>query len=356
MEMTLRWFGENQDTVTLEQIRQIPGVTGVISCLYEIPAGEPWPLSEILRLKEKVEANGLKLAGIESINVHEDIKLGNSERDRLIANYITSLENVGKAGIHLVCYNFMTVFDWTRTGLHYPLADGSNTMVYEHDKIEGLKPGEMFEYMEKNSNGFQMPGWEESRREELKTLFEKYAGMTKEQLKANFKYFLDAIMPVCDKYDIKMAMHPDDPAWSLFGLPRIATCEEELVEIASLHESKNHGFTLCTGSLGSNPENKIPNIIKNPIIAERIHFAHIRNMKYMDNGDFYECGHVSNEGSFDMYAICKALDDIGFDGVVRPDHGRLIWGEEARPGYGLYDRALGATYLCGLFEAIKKNK
>ena len=170
MEMTLRWFGENQDTVTLQQIRQIPGVTGVISCLYEIPAGEPWPLEEVMKLKNTVEANGLKLTGIESINVHEDIKLGTPDRDRLIENYKISLENVGKAGIHLVCYNFMTVFDWTRTGLSYPLPDGSTTMVYEHDKIEGLKPQDMFEYMEKNSQGFEMPGWEESRREELNTL------------------------------------------------------------------------------------------------------------------------------------------------------------------------------------------
>lgn len=356
MKMTLRWFGSRQDSVTLEQIRQIPGVTGVISCLYDIPVGVAWSYEEICKLKQEVEAAGLELTGIESINVHEDIKLGTPDRDYLIENYKQSLENVGKAGIHLVCYNFMTVFDWTRTNLSYPLPDGSTTMAYEGEKIEGIAPGDMFEHMKKNSQGFEMPGWEMNREAELRTLFERYKGMTKEKLKENYRYFLNAIMPVCDQYGIKMAMHPDDPAWSIFGLTRVATCEEDLLEIAALHPSRNHGFTLCTGSLGSNPKNDLVKIIRNPKIAERIHFAHIRNMKHLENGNFYECGHVSKEGSFDMYEIVKALTDMGFDGVVRPDHGRMIWGEKARPGYGLYDRALGATYLCGLFEAIQKMR
>ena len=162
-------------------------------------------------------------------------------------------------------------------------------------------------------------------------------------------------MPTCEKYKIKMAVHPDDPAWDVFGLPRIVTCEDDLLKIASLNSSIYNGFTFCTGSLGSNLNNDLPKIIRNPKIAERIHFAHIRNIKYENKDLFHEVSHLSSDGNFDMYEIVKALIDMGFDGVIRPDHGRMIWGEKARPGYGLYDRALGVAYLNGLWEAIKKN-
>jgi mannonate dehydratase len=186
-------------------------------------------------------------------------------------------------------------------------------------------------------------------------LFEKYKGVTKEILLENYKYFLDAIMPVCEKYQIKMAVHPDDPSWSVFGLPRIVTDEEALLKIAELNPSIYNGFTLCTGSLGSNPKNDLVSIIRNPKIAERIHFAHLRNVKFDSEGVFHESSHLSSDGSFDMYEIVKALQDMGFDGVIRPDHGRMIWGEQGRPGYGLYDRALGVAYLNGLWEAIDKS-
>ena len=171
----------------------------------------------------------------------------------------------------------------------------------------------------------------------------------------NFKYFLDGIMPTCEKYRIKMAVHPDDPAWSVFGLPRIVTSEKALEKIASLNPSIYNGFTLCTGSLGSNLENNLPQVLRNPKIAPRIHFAHLRNIKFEAPGVFHESSHLSSDGQFDMYEIVKALTDVGFDGVIRPDHGRMIWGEQARPGYGLYDRALGVAYLNGLWEAIHKG-
>ena len=318
MEMTLRWYGEGNDSVTLEQIRQIPGVAGVITALHDIPAGEAWTYEDVMKRKQEVEAKGLKLCGVESINVHEDIKIGLPTRDKLIEDYCKSLEAVGKAGIHLVCYNFMPVFDWTRTDL-------------------------------------AMPGWEPNRRDEIMDLFDKYKDVTADKLRENFKYFLDGIMPTCEKYQIKMAVHPDDPAWDVFGLPRIVTCEDDLLKIASLNSSIYNGFTFCTGSLGSNLNNDLPKIIRNPKIAERIHFAHIRNIKYENKDLFHEVSHLSSDGNFDMYEIVKALIDMGFDGVIRPDHGRMIWGEQARPGYGLYDRALGVAYLNGLWEAIKKN-
>lgn len=201
-----------------------------------------------------------------------------------------------------------------------------------------------------------MPGWEPNRKLEIMGLFEKYKDVNKEKLLENYKYFLDAIIPVCEKYKIKMGVHPDDPAWDVFGLPRIVTSEEDMLKIIELNDSIYNGFTLCTGSLGSNINNDIPTIINNNKIAERIHFAHIRNIKFEDDRVFHESSHLSSDGSLDMYKIVKALIDNGFNGVVRPDHGRMIWNEKARPGYGLYDRALGVAYLNGLWEAIIKNR
>ncbi len=355
MDMTLRWYGKDMDSVTLEQIRQIPGVTGVISSLHKVPCGVAWTYEQVKELKDEVEAAGLKLLGIESINVHEDIKLGADTRDMYIKNYCKSLEACGQNDIHMVCYNFMPIFDWTRTDLAQPLPDGSNALAYDSNLIDGIDPNTMFERMENASGGFILPGWEPERKDEIKELFEKYKGVTAEDLMNNFKYFLDGIMPTCEKYQIKMAVHPDDPAWSVFGLPRIVISEKNLERIASLNDSPYNGFTLCTGSLGSNLENNLPQVIRNPKIAPRIHFAHLRNIKFEAPGVFHESSHLSSDGTFDMYEIVKALSDIGFEGITRPDHGRMIWGEQARPGYGLYDRALGVAYINGLWEAIKKS-
>lgn len=356
MHMTFRWFGPKQDSITLEQIRQIPGMEGVITALHEIPAGEVWPEEQVRARKALVEKSGLKLLGIESINVHEDIKYGANTRDRLIDNYIKSLEAVGKCGIHLVCYNFMPVFDWTRTDLALPLPDGSTAMAYDGKLCEGLTAEQMFDYISKNSNGFEMPGWELNRKDEITSEIKKFSGMTGDDLRANYKYFLDAVIPTCEKYDIKMAVHNDDPSYDLFGLPRICRCEEDLVKIARMNSSPYNGFTLCTGSLGSNPSNCLPHIIRNKEIGPRIHFAHIRNVLHTGDHQFHESAHVSRTGSLDLYEIVKALVEVGFNGLVRPDHGREIWGEKARPGYGLYDRALGATYIQGLEEAVRKSK
>ena len=356
MHMTFRWYGPQQDNITLEQIRQIPGMEGVITALHELPAGEVWPLDKVLERKAIVEKAGLRLMGIESINVHEDIKYGAPTRDKYIENYIKSLESVGKAGIHCVCYNFMPVFDWTRTDLAMPLPDGSKAMAYDGKICEGLTAEEMFEYISKNSNGFEMPGWELSRRDEITAEIKKFSEMTGDDLRANYKYFLDAIMPTCEKYNIKMGVHPDDPSYDLFGLPRICKCEEDLVKIAEMNSSPYNGFSLCTGSLGSNPANDIPKIIRNPKIGPRIHFAHVRNVHHTGDHQVPESAHLSRTGSLDLYEIVKALVEVGFNGIVRPDHGREIWGEIGRPGYGLYDRALGAVYIQGLEEAIRKEK
>lgn len=354
MEMTLRWYGPGYDSVSLKQIRQIPGVTGVVSTLMGKQPGEVWTKAEILTLKKEVEDAGLTLAGIESVNISDDIKIGTAKREEHIANYITTLENVGKAGIHVICYNFMPVFDWTRTDLARERADGSTVLAYNQDVVDKIDPEHMRETMEEMSNGFVMPGWEPERLDKLKSLFEAYKDVDAQRLFDNLVYFLEAITDVCEKYDIKMGIHPDDPAWPIFGLPRIVTCKEEIVKLLKAVDKPHNGITLCTGSLGSNQTNDICEIIE--AAKGRIPFAHVRNLKYNSVKDFEEAAHLSEDGSMDMYAIMKTLYDTGFDGIIRPDHGRMIWDEVAMPGYGLYDRALGAMYLEGLWEAIDKNE
>lgn len=353
MEMTLRWYGSKSDTVTLKQIRQIPGVTGVITTLYDKQPGEVWSREEIAAMKKEVEASGLRVAGIESVNVHDAIKTGATERDQYIANYIETLKNLGEEDIHLVCYNFMPVFDWTRTELARVREDGSTVLAYSQDAVDHLDPEKMFESIASDTNGTVMPGWEPERMARVKELFAMYKDIDDEKLFENLKYFLEKIMPVCDQYDINMAIHPDDPAWSVFGLPRIIINKENILRMMKMVDNPHNGVTFCSGSYGTNPKNDLPDMIRS--LKGRIHFAHVRNLKFNSDRDFEEAAHLSSDGSFDMYEIMKALYDIGFDGPIRPDHGRMIWDEVAMPGYGLYDRALGATYLNGLWEAIYKG-
>jgi len=347
MEMTLRWYGSRFDTVTLEQIRQIPSVKGVITTLYDKQPGQLWTQEEIHALKQEVEASGLHISGIESVNVSDAIKAAAPGRDQDIDNYIKTLENLGKEDIHLVCYNFMPVFDWTRTDLNHVLPDGSTCLAYYQSEIDGIDPVK---------DDLSLPGWDASySREELRDLILTYRQMTEEDLWENLAYFLHRVIPVAAECDVNMAIHPDDPCWSLFGLPRIITCEENLDRFLALEPDVHNGLTLCTGSLGSSAKNDLPHMAKKYAEMGRIHFAHLRQVALIDGG-FEEHGHLSADGSLDLYEIVKSLEDGGFDGYVRPDHGRMIWGETGRPGYGLYDRALGAAYLNGLFEAVEKGK
>ncbi len=352
--MGFRWYGDGNDSIKLSDIRQIPGTTQVVGALFDIPVGEVWPKERIAALKKEVEDAGLKLEVIESVNIHDDIKIGLPTRDKYIENYKETIKNLAAYGIKVICYNFMPIFDWVRTDLHYPLPDGSTDMAFQHKYVEG-SPEDIIKSVEKNSNGYVLPGWEPERLAEVKRLFEAYKDVDEAKLRENLKYFLDAIIPTCEKYDVRMAMHPDDPPMPLFGLPRIYKNREDMIKIEQMHESKYNGFTICTGSLGENPKNDVPAIIREFVKKDRAPFIHARNIKFMENGDFHESAHLSSEGSLDMYEIMKALYDTGFDGYIRPDHGRDIWGEEGRPGYGLYDRALGATYLNGLWEAIEKD-
>ena len=350
----MRWYGSRFDTVTLKQIRQIRYVTGIITTLYDKQPGEIWEQEEIHALKKEVEDNGLHISGIESVNIHDDIKTGKGNRDLYIKNYIKTLENLGKEDIHLVCYNFMPVFDWTRTELARKRADGSTVLAYSQKAVDALDPETMFASISGDTNGAVMPGWEPERLAHVRELFDMYADIDEEKLFENLKYFLEAIMPVCNRYDIKMAIHPDDPAWSVFGLPRIITNIDNIHRMMTMVDDVHNGVTFCSGSYGTNRNNDLPAMIRS--LKGRVHFAHVRNLKFNSDDDFEEAAHLSTDGSFDLYEIVKALYDIGFNGPIRPDHGRMIWDEVAMPGYGLYDRALGAAYICGLWEAIEKEE
>lgn len=354
MRMTFRWYGEKDDKITLQEIDQIPGMDGIVGALFDIPVGEVWPVEPLLAIKEQAEKNHLVFKDLESINIHEDIKLGLPSRDQYIENYIKSLRNAAKAGIEMVCYNFMPIFDWTRTDLAKPLYDGSTALSYDYRMIAGKSPQDMAKEILDNSNGFVLPGWEPDRLQELSKLFEQYEGMDEDTLRSNLGYFLKAIIPVAEECGIKMAIHPDDPPISVFGLPRIVKSEADLDKIAALVDSESNGFTICTGSLGSNLQNDMPHIIRKFGKIGRINFLHIRNIQVHEPWVFNEVAHKSDYGSLDMFEIIKAAYDINFEGPIRPDHGRMIWGEQGRPGYGLYDRALGSNYIWGLWDSISR--
>ena len=342
MKMTFRWYGE-KDSIPLEYIKQIPNMSGVVTAVYDTPVGEAWEEEKIARLKSLCDKAGLEMEVIESVPVHEDIKLGKPSRDKLIANYAKTIRNLGKFGVKCICYNFMPVFDWLRTDLKRKNADGSTCLCYKHETLLSL-----------DAKNLHLPGWDESYTpEQLNGLLEEYKAVSHGQLFENLVYFLNGIMPACDETGINMAIHPDDPPWDMFGLPRIITCEESYDRLFAAVPDRHNGITFCTGSLGAGRFNDLPKMAAK--YADRICFAHIRQLKYEGEKDFAEAGHLTKAGDLDIYNIVKALTSNGFDGYVRPDHGRNIWGEDGKPGYGLYDRALGAAYLNGLFEAIEKD-
>lgn len=343
MKMTFRWYGPN-DSIPLSYIRQIPGMTGVVTAVYDVAPGHEWSNESIAAMRKMCADNGLEMEVIESVPVHEDIKLGRGKRDEYIEAYKTNIRRLAANGVKCICYNFMPVFDWVRTVLGHVNADGSVSLAYREEDILKLDPANL-----------SLPGWDESyTKDELRSLLDAYSTVTHEQLFENYVYFLNKLVPVLKECDVNMAVHPDDPPWDLFGLPRIVSTEADLDRLFAAVPSKRNGLTFCTGSLGAGR----PDLVR--LAAKyakegRIYFAHLRNIKYSGERDFAETGHLSAGGSLDMYGIVKALADNGFDGYVRPDHGRNVWGESGKPGYGLYDRAMGAAYLNGLFEAAEKQ-
>ena len=347
MRMTFRWYGAD-DRVTLAYIRQIPGLVGIVSALYDVPPGVVWPLERIMALKASIESAGLAFDVVESIPVHEDIKLGRPTRDAYIDAYCRSIEHLGTAGIPVLCYNFMTVFDWTRTRIDLPMPDGSTTLSYDHEELKRI---------DLSSVGKSLPAWATSySARQIDELFDAYTQVDEERLWDHLGYFLERVVPVAEAAGVKMAIHPDDPPWSTLGLPRIIGSQAALRRFIRLVDSTANGVTLCTGSLGANPANDLPAIIREIGGAGRIHFAHSRNVLVTGDKQFHESEHPSRFGSVPMLEVMKAYRDVGFTGPMRPDHGRMIWGETGRAGYGLYDRALGAMYLQGLWEGVGKSE
>jgi mannonate dehydratase len=353
MNMTFRWYGRGNDTVTLEQVKQIPGVKGIVWALHRKPVGEIWKKDEIKSEVEYIKSSGFHADVVESVNIHESIKLGNHERDLYIGNYKETIRNLGAFGVKVICYNFMPIFDWTRTDLYRALPDGSTALFYEKNKVENLDPQELIKTVSEASD-LTLPGWEPEKMSRIKELFAAYKDVSAEDLWDNLRYFLQEILPVAEEAGIKMAIHPDDPPWSIFGLPRIMTGEESLQKLLSISDSPSNGITFCTGSLGANPQNDMVDLASK--FAERSPFAHIRNVKIFGNGDFIETSHLTADGSINIKGVVKELSGVQFEGYVRPDHGRHLWGEDCRPGYGLYDRALGIMYLHGLWDAYQSNK
>jgi mannonate dehydratase len=346
MQMTFRWFGP-EDPIPLAHIRQIPGVTGVVTALYDVPVGGVWTKSALERIGESIDRAGLQFAVVESIPVHEDIKLGRPTRDRLIDDYCASVHAMGELGVPVLCYNFMPIFDWTRTDLAEPQPDGSTALSYDDDALARI---------DLSRGTGDLPGWATAYdAEELRALLAAYRDVDAERLWDHLGYFLERVAPEAERAGVRMAIHPDDPPWPIFGLPRIVTNGAAFERLTDLVDSPANGVTLCTGSLGADPANALPAIARQIGSRGRIHFVHCRNVAITGIKQFHEAPHPSRFGDVPMRDVLAALRDVGFAGPMRPDHGRMIWGEIGRPGYGLHDRALGATYLQGLWEGLERT-
>ena len=355
MKMTFRWYGRESDPIPLKYVKQIPGMSGLMGLL-DKPAGVDWPEEEVKALVEEVHAAGLELEVVESVNVHEDIKMGLPTRNEYIANYISTIRTLAKYGVKVIIYNFMPVFDWLRTDLARVIPeDGSNSLYFDEKDLGEMGPMEIVRRTAADSQGFTLPGWEPERMAKLDELFKAYAPVTKEKLWENFKYFLEAIMPTCHECDIKMAVHMDDPPWDIFGLPRLLVDAESIDRFLAMVDDPYNCLTLCTGSLNANPNNNCAEIIRKH--CDRIAFGHVRNIHHFPNGDFSEAAHRDCCGETGIIEVLRAYHDNGWEGYIRPDHGRQLWEEGpgvCRPGYGKYDRALGVQYMLGVWDLLDR--
>ncbi|MFV0557469.1 MAG: mannonate dehydratase [Enterococcus sp.] len=345
MNLAFRWYGE-ADTIPLEYIRQIPNMKEIVSAVYDVPVGDVWSVATIRQLKKQIVAAKMVFETVESVPIHEDIKLGKANRMTYIENYKQTLRNLAQEGIKTVCYNFMPVFDWTRTNLTYPNFDGSTALALSQAELKQL---------ESNRSIISLPGWDESYQlEQLRELLQEYEHVDEARLWENLTYFLQEVLPVAKKVGIQLAIHPDDPPYAILGLPRIITGKKSYEKLFAIDSSQANGVTFCSGSLGAHPDNDLVEILTYCLQKKRVHFVHLRNIQLHKNLDFEETAHASNYGSIDMVALMKLLKAYDYTGPLRPDHGRMIFGERGRPGYGLFDRALGASYLYGVWEALNK--
>jgi mannonate dehydratase len=370
VKMGFRWYGEGNDTVTLDHVRQIPGVETIVWSLHGKQAGEVWEQAEIdaevariTGLSAEARARGITRTFdaevVESVNVHESIKLGRTVlgmgRDEAIENYVTTVRRLGRAGVKVVCYNFMPVLDWLRTDLWHPLPDGSTALFFERAVVDAWSPQRLIAEMETSTHGLTLPGWEPERLASFSELDAAYEGVTHDDMYAHYRYFLDAVVPACEEAGVRLGVHPDDPPFDVFGWPRVVSTKDDLARVLALHDSPYHGLTLCLGSFSANPEQDAVDAVRT--FMDRIHFTHVRNIKHLGGGDFTEVAHRACEGSVDTTGIMRAYAEADYQGYVRPDHGRHLWDENTtnrpRPGYGLYDRALGIQYLLGAWDAFR---
>ena len=385
MEKTWRWFGRN-DKITLGMLRQI-GVEGIVTALHQVPNGEIWTPQAIAAVKEFIEAAGLRWSVVESLPVSEAIKYGGAERDRLIDNYIVSLENLGKAGVKTVCYNFMPVIDWIRTDLDRKMGDGTSTLYFDRvrfayfdililgrtgaemdypdevvaqvrelDKtITQAEKDELVDTIIVKTQGFINGNIREGDRHPVaifNRLLAQYDGIDRGRLRENMRYFLERIMPVCSEYGINMCVHPDDPPAPVLGLPRIVTGAEDLRWILGAVDNPRNGLTFCAGSLSSGAQNDVPALARE--FAPRTRFVHLRSTEILPNGDFVEASHLEGRGHLvELVRIFEKQDPAL---PMRVDHGKLMLDDADKgynPGYSFHGRMFALAQIDGVMAVVR---
>lgn len=382
MEKTWRWFGPS-DPITLDMLRQI-GVEGIVTALHHIPNGEIWTLEEVNKMKDYIEAHGLRWSVVESLPVSESIKYAGPDRDELIEKYIVSLENLGKAGVRTICYNFMPVLDWARTDLTYPNPDGTSNLYFnraefayfdiyilgrkdaakDYDeatlaRVEALKAKmnkeaerRLVENIIVKTQGFVNGNISEHDLdpvEKFRQLLALYDGIDADKLRDNMAYFLRAIMPVCNKYDINMCVHPDDPPLQILGLPRIVTCDADIRAFLDAVPDPHNGLTFCCGSLSAGAHNDVVALARK--YASRTHFVHARICRVMPNGDFKESSHLDPR----LVEVVRIFEKERPGVPMRVDHAPLMLGDEKlgyNAGYSFHGRMLALGMVSGIMAAV----
>uniref|UniRef100_UPI00359C54EC mannonate dehydratase n=1 Tax=Bacteroides ovatus TaxID=28116 RepID=UPI00359C54EC len=385
MEKTWRWFGK-KDKITLAMLRQI-GVEGIVTALHDVPNGEVWTLEAIEDLKRYIELSGLRWSVVESLPVCEAIKYAGAERKQLIENYKASLANLGKAGVKTVCYNFMPVIDWIRTDLQHPWADGSSSLYFDKirfayfdcrilqregaekdytseelkqvaalDKtITETEKDELVDTIIVKTQGFVNGNIKEGDRNPVnifKKLLASYKGIDRDALRENMCYFLEAVMPVCEEYDVNMCVHPDDPPFQMLGLPRIVTCEEDIDWFLKAVDNSHNGLTFCAGSLSAGEHNDIRELARK--FAKRTRFVHLRSTQAMPGGNFMESSHLEGRGHLTDLIRIFEKENPGLP--MRVDHGRMMLGDENKgyyPGYSFHGRMLALAQVEGMMAVVK---
>ena len=366
MKLSFRWFGID-DPVKLEHIRQIPAVSTVGAQVNAEELGELLSEKKISQFSEIIKKNGMEFEIFENLPIHSSIKLGLPERDHYIDNYTKNIQILADSGIKVITYNFRPIFRWARTDINKQLIDGSSVSVFmrkDAHKIDPFKNNSAtsqwhrdnseYVYYKQLTTDLTLNGYytKESTERLLKHR-QEYLDVGREGIWNNLKYFLEQIIPIAERCNIKMAQHPDDPPWDMFGVPRLLVNEEAIDRLLSCYDSPSNSLLFCSGTLGSNENNDVAYLAKKYLKMNRVSYAHIRNINLVPGG-LEECAHYSECGSIDMVELLKAFSDNKFDGYIRSDHGRMIWGKEGTPVNGIYDRALGAQYILGIWETLNK--